>query len=192
MTLLQPLPGLGPTGQPGILTRSLAESKLGSSPSLLHPNLPARCCPLSHSSRDREEAGIPLAPSPRRQKPERTVTLPALQLPAPLPGEQLPSPRTGTHHLPRAHSGAPARGQRCNSQKLLTCSTSGITTRSPAACPHSGQGAPLPGLPRAPCAAPMCLSLRGLANGSRHGAQPGQRATQAASPPGTQQLPHGS
>lgn len=38
----------------------------------------------------------------------------------------------------------------------------------------------------------MCLSLRGLANGSRHRAQPGQRATQAASPPSTQQLPHSS
>lgn len=38
----------------------------------------------------------------------------------------------------------------------------------------------------------MCLSLRGLANHSRHGAQPRQRATQAASPPSTQQLPHSS
>lgn len=77
------------------------------------------------------------------------------------------------------------------SRRAQTHGVSRPTAALPAASPRPRLGCPLPGLPRPPGAAPMCLSLRGQANRGRRSAWPGRRATRAASPPGTQRPPGG-
>lgn len=99
------------------------------------------------------------------------------QLPALLPGEQLPAPTAALQHAP-----APQPQPKATEHRP-------VVHPDPPPCRSQP---PRAGVPCRRSTDVPVTQARGAANSGRRGARPGQRATQAASPPGTQRLPRGS
>lgn len=116
------------------------------------PTTPSCLRPTATVSRARRK---PASRRPHHQGDRNPITQPCRllptslrrcrRLPVPLPGEQLPAPAAGTHHLSPAHSSTPARSQTCNSQKLPSADLWHVRTHRHVAC-----GLPVPPARAAP------------------------------------------